>query len=56
MTEETYTLKKERKVKKDELECCELYGEYCYPCQPQNPSELNTQHHVEHRKAIPTKE
>ncbi len=20
-------------------ECCELYGEYCYPCQPQEPAE-----------------
>lgn len=49
MTEETQTLEEEvQKVKKDEPECCELYGEYCYPCQPQERPEVNVQHNVEH--------
>ncbi|NOY72962.1 MAG: hypothetical protein GXP14_11400 [Gammaproteobacteria bacterium] len=52
MTEEKQTLKQERKVKKDELECCDLYGEYCYPCPPQESPETNAEHH----KAISTKE
>ncbi len=33
---------KEAPEAKDEIECCELYGEYCYPCPPQEEPEVST--------------
>ncbi len=28
-----------------EQECCELYGEYCYPCQKREPKEQSDNRH-----------